>query len=111
MSSTLEHEAPVHASPAIPRVETPAAVPAASGPAADAAVTSDPEARGFSNAIILGATVGVVVWTAVISLLVKWQMPNLEWIAVVGIGAWTGIFGGTFLGGTITVGRWSGRHH
>ncbi len=73
-------------------------------PAVDA---PDPVARGFGRAILLGAVVGIVVWTAVISLVVKVQWPTLETPAVLGIGLWTGIWGGMFLGGTITVGLWS----
>lgn len=66
---------------------------------------------GFGKAIIIGAALGIVVISVGLAALLKVLAPDTPAGAIIGIAAWTGIWAGLFLGGTVTVGRWSGARH
>ena len=69
------------------------------------------EDAGFGKAIIVGSMLGIVVMIALIVVTLRLLDPDLAWGPIIGISAWTGLWAGLFLGGTVTVGRWSGARH
>ncbi|MGZ4681869.1 MAG: hypothetical protein ACXV8G_05370 [Acidimicrobiales bacterium] len=66
---------------------------------------------GFGRAILIGSIAGILVMVAAIALTLHLLDPDLSWAGVIAIAAWTGVWAGLFLGGTVTVGRWSGQNH
>ena len=66
--------------------------------------------RGFGKAIIAGSILGIVVMSTLITAVVAMLWPSLGWAGAIGVGFWTGLWGGAFLGGTVTVGLWSSKH-
>ncbi len=79
---------------------------------AEASTETDTEAGaaedlGFGKAIVIGAALGIVVMTVALAALVKVLAPDIPAGAIAAIAAWTGVWAGLFLGGTVTVGRWS----
>ena len=66
---------------------------------------------GFGRAVIIGSLAGIVVMVAAIAVTLRLLDPDLAWGPIIGISAWTGLWAGLFLGGTVTVGRWSGARH
>ena len=74
-------------------------------------MTGDPVDRGFGRAIVVGSVIGVLVWGAVLALTVKLANPDAVTGDILAIAAWVGVWGGVFLGGTVSVGLWSHKHH
>ena len=66
---------------------------------------------GFGRAVIIGSIAGILVMVAAIAVTLHLLDPDLSAAAVIGIAAWTGVWAGLFLGGTVTVGRWAGQNH
>ena len=86
--------------------------PLSESPSIDADVEAgEAEDVGFGKAIVIGAAVGIVVMTVGLAALLKVLAPDTPAGAIVGIAVWTGVWAGLFLGGTVTVGRWSGSRH
>jgi hypothetical protein len=69
------------------------------------------EDAGFGKAIIVGSAIGIVVMIGLIVVALRLLDPELAWGPIIGIAAWTGLWAGLFLGGTITVGRWARARH
>lgn len=66
---------------------------------------------GFGKAILLGSAAGIVIFGVICYIAVKLIAgSDIGWGADLAISFWVGVWGGLFLGGTITVGLWS-RHH
>jgi hypothetical protein len=66
---------------------------------------------GFGRAVLVGSIAGILVMVAAIAVTLHLIDGDLSWAAVFGIAAWTGVWAGLFLGGTVTVGRWAGGQH
>ncbi|MCU0270244.1 MAG: hypothetical protein MUF83_16575 [Acidimicrobiales bacterium] len=79
-------------------------------PTSDLPATSDDVDRGFGMAIVIGAAIGIVFFVALIAVVVKVMWPDLPTGGVIAVALWTGLWAGLFLGGTITVGRWSAKN-
>ena len=69
------------------------------------------EDLGFGRAVVVGTIVGIVAMVAGVTLVVHLLVPDWPIGSVLAISVWTGVWAGLFLGGTVTVGRWSGRRH
>ncbi|MCX7621418.1 MAG: hypothetical protein N2037_11315 [Acidimicrobiales bacterium] len=82
--------------------------PAAAGPneVEDRAID-----MGFAWAIIRGAVFGILAFTGLIFGGIRLFAPEMSPGAAFGVAAWTGIWGGLFLGGTVSVGLWSHHRH
>jgi hypothetical protein len=104
---TAPNPVPVAADPTPPATAPTPAIPVG----AVAGVQSDPEARSFGKAVLIGSVLGIVVMSAFLTLATWLVAPDFGWPSAVGVGVWTGLWTGGFLGGTITVGRWSARNH
>jgi uncharacterized membrane protein YczE len=66
---------------------------------------------GFGRAVVVGSLAGILVMVVAIAVTLHLLDPDLSTAGVIGIAAWTGVWAGLFLGGTITVGRWAGQNH
>jgi hypothetical protein len=91
-----------------------AARPAAVPPEPTASLTPDEDRAvdmGFAWAIVRGAVIGIVAFTALIFGGIRLFAPDMAPGAALGVAAWVGIWGGLFLGGTVSVGLWSHRCH
>jgi hypothetical protein len=82
-------------------------------PTADPHLDEDALAEdvGFGKAIIIGSAAGIIVMVLGLVALLKVLAPDMPIGAVLAIAAWTGVWAGLFLGGTVTVGRWAGARH
>jgi hypothetical protein len=87
-------------------VDTPV-VPALHDPTPDPSTMIDEADISYGRAIVIGAVIGIVLFTAAVWLIVKALAPEWSSGAAAIIAVWTGIWSGLFLGGTIAVGRWS----
>lgn len=65
----------------------------------------------FGRAIVIGSVIGIVAMIALITATMRIVAPDQPWGVTLGIAVWTGIWAGLFLGGTVTVGRWSAARH
>ena len=66
---------------------------------------------GFGKAILVGSAAGIVIFGALCYVAVKLIAgDDIGWGADLAISFWVGVWGGLFLGGTITVGLWSKKH-
>jgi hypothetical protein len=63
----------------------------------------------YGRAIVIGSSIGILVFTAIVAAAVKLAVPDMAGGAVAVVAIWTGIWCGLFLGGTIAVGNWSRR--
>lgn len=83
--------------------------------AADDTTVDDPsghaEDLGFGRAVVIGSAAGIVVMVAGLFVLLRIIAPDIPAGMDAAIALWTGAWTGLFLGGTVTVGRWSGSRH
>jgi len=66
---------------------------------------------GFGRAVLYGSIAGIIVMVVALAVTLRILDPDLSMVGILGIAAWTGVWAGLFLGGTVTVGRWAGRQH
>jgi hypothetical protein len=66
---------------------------------------------GFGRAVIWGSIAGILVMVVALAVTLRILDPDLSIGGILAIAAWTGVWAGLFLGGTVTVGRWAGRQH
>lgn len=74
-----------------------------------AAATTDGTDRGFLMAIAQGFVVGTIVWAAAVFAAFLFLADASVGDAAVWA-AWIGPWGGIFVGGTVSVGLWGGKH-
>lgn len=67
--------------------------------------------RGFGAAIVVGAVLGIIAMSALMTVATLAVWPDLGWGGAAAVGVWCGIWAGLFLGGTVKVGRWSAKHY
>jgi hypothetical protein len=86
-----------------------------SAPTADHATAQDEEGReedlGFGRAVLIGSGIGIVVMIVALFAILRVIAPDIPAGMDAAIAVWTGAWTGLFLGGTVTVGRWSGQRH
>ena len=88
-------------------------VPRTGDPVAKTADAASPEHEftGFVKAVGLGVLIGLPLLMLAMVGIVKLAAPEWELGPIIGIALWVSIWTGMFLGGTVTVGIWSKRHH
>jgi len=65
----------------------------------------------FGRAIVIGSVLGILAMIVLIAATMRILAPDQPWGVTMGIAVWAGVWAGLFLGGTVTVGRWSAARH